>query len=476
MMRRVHTQGATPAGPFFHRPALCRRMSLNVLSDTVEQVLLVAQERDEKAVGSRGERRASSAQEADPALAYLAEHLDEAEEESAVSAVSFRGEQGGQTLLAPDVETVGASRTVQNLMSSPERLTALLRVLELLTEILPMRLLDVDEYRLLRAEVGGVFEAGSGAQAIGELLARIDLADLARSLRMSIPEHEGMARTKLLKRLRVVEALRSSKARPEWMVCTVIPVLPPEMRPVLVMDGGRFTAADVNELYCRVIHRNNRLKRFLELGAPDMILNREKAALQSACDALFNNAHTPRPMTGPGGRALKSLTDAISGKGGRFRHNLLGKRVDYSGRSVISVGLDLSVHQCGLPKKIVLELFKPFIIRKLLENDLFQSPKQAKRAVERNNALVWEVIDEAMEGKVVLLNRAPSLHRLSIQAFEPVIVEGSAIRLHPQVCSPFNADFDGDQMAVHLPLTDEAQREARRTDALNTQSAFPCLR
>jgi DNA-directed RNA polymerase subunit beta' len=334
-------------------------------------------------------------------------------------------------------------------------------VLQLLTEILPMRLLEIDAYRLLDFECPHVFQAGIGADAIRELLAAIDLDDLAQVLRASLSEHEGTVRTKMIKRLKIVEAFRTSQTRPEWMIFTTLPVLPPDMRPVLIMDGGRFTAADVNELYCRVIHRNNRLKRFMDLDAPDIILNREKAALQAACDALFNNAHTRRPMIGQGGRSLKSLTDTISGKGGRFRHNLLGKRVDYSGRSVISVGLELKVHQCGLPKKIVLELFKPFIIHKLVLYGIFRTPKQAKRAVEQNDPEVWEVVDEAMEGKVVLLNRAPSLHRLSIQAFEPVIVEGGAIRLHPQVCSPFNADFDGDQMAVHLPLTDEAQKEAR---------------
>ena len=371
--------------------------------------------------------------EEDPALTYLTAHPEEAEEWE----IEFEA------------------------MSARERCGQLRKVLELLLEILPLRLLTVDEYRLLQAECADVFEAGIGAEAIGELLARIDLDELAQSLRMSLPEHEGTARSRMIKRLKIVEAFRQSQTRPEWMIFTVIPVLPPEMRPVLVMDGGRFTAADVNELYCRVIHRNNRLKRFLELDAPDIILNREKAAVQNACDALFNNAHTHRPMVGPGRRPLKSLTDSITGKGGRFRHNLLGKRVDYSGRSVISVGLDLKVHQCGLPKKIVLELFKPFIIHKLLSYGCFETAKQAKRAVERKDPVVWDVIDEAMEGKVVLLNRAPSLHRLSIQAFEPVIVEGSAIRLHPQVCSPFNADFDGDQMAVHLPLTDEAQKEAR---------------
>ncbi len=389
-------------------------------------------------VGQGSHTLASSLQEQlegveDPALAYLTEHPEEVEEWE----IEFEA------------------------MSAHERCEQLRTVLALLSEILPLRLLNVDEYRLLQAECAEAFTAGIGAEAIRELLARIDLDDLAQSLRMSMPEHEGTARSRIIKRLKIVQAFQHSQTRPEWMIFTVIPVLPPDMRPVLVMDGGRFTAADVNELYCRVIHRNNRLKRFMELDAPDIILNREKAAVQNACDALFNNAHTSRPMVGPSKRPLKSLTDAITGKGGRFRHNLLGKRVDYSGRSVISVGLDLKVHQCGLPKKIVLELFKPFIIRKLLEYGFFESPKQAKRAVERKDPVVWDVIDEAMEGKVVLLNRAPSLHRLSIQAFEPVIVEGSAIRLHPQVCSPFNADFDGDQMAVHLPLTDEAQKEAR---------------
>jgi DNA-directed RNA polymerase subunit beta' len=306
-----------------------------------------------------------------------------------------------------------------------------------------------------------VFETASGGEAVRMLLGSLDLDALARDLHNQVHEGDANLRNHAIKRLRVVESLRTSKVDPTWMVLTVLPVLPPDLRPLVPVANGRLATSDVNALYARIIHRNNRIKYLLEHEAPAIILDHEKRLLQHACDALFDNAHTPRPQKGGRNQPLKSLTDTISGKMGRFRRDLLGKRVDFSGRSVICVGLELQLHQCGLPKKIALELFKPFIIQKLLEGSHAVTVRTSKRMVERRSPIVWEMLAEVMEGKVVLLNRAPTLHRLSIQAFEPVLVEGGAIRLHPLVCSAFNADFDGDQMAVHLPLSPAAQQEAR---------------
>src|SRR5881409_1735028 len=266
---------------------------------------------------------------------------------------------------------------------------------------------------------------------------------------------------KYAKRLKVTEAFRESGNRPEWMVLTVLPVLPPDLRPLVPLDGGRFATSDLNDLYRRVINRNNRLKRLLDLGAPEIIVNNEKRMLQEAVDALFDNGRRGRAVTGPGNRPLKSLSDMLKGKQGRFRQNLLGKRVDYSGRSVIVVGPTLKLHQCGLPKQMALELFKPFVMKRLVDLELAQNIKSAKRMVERRRSQVWDVLEEVIKEHPVLLNRAPTLHRLGIQAFEPQLVEGKAIQLHPLVCTAFNADFDGDQMAVHVPLSLEAQLEAR---------------
>src|SRR5579862_591318 len=305
------------------------------------------------------------------------------------------------------------------------------------------------------------FTISTGAQAVHDLLANIDIDLLALDLRETIKTGEGGIRKKAIKRLKVVEAFRQSRLSPTWTILTVLPVLPPELRPMIPLGGGRFATADLNDMYTRIINRNNRIKRLLEIGAPAIIINNEKRLLQDACDALLDNKRKKHPLIGSRNRPLKSLTDILSSKKGRLRRNLLGKRVDFSGRSVISVGLTLKLHQCGLPKKIALELYKPFVLGKILDRNLAGSPKQAKRLIERKDDLVWDLLEECMEGTCVLLNRAPTLHRLSIQAFEPVIVEGGAIRLHPLVCSAFNADFDGDQMAVHLPLSDEAQREAR---------------
>src|ERR687886_109816 len=324
-------------------------------------------------------------------------------------------------------------------------------------------LLTEERYRELLGEYGqGSFVAGMGAEAIRELLRRIDLDALAEALRLEMRESVSLQkRKKTIKRLKVVEAFRKSGNRPEWMILEVIPVIPPELRPLVPLDGGRFATSDLNDLYRRVINRNNRLKRLMELRAPDVIIRNEKRMLQEAVDALFDNGRRGRVLRGANNRPLKSLSDMLKGKQGRFRQNLLGKRVDYSGRSVIVVGPELKLHQCGLPKKMALELFKPFIYSKLELYGLASTIKAAKRMVEKERPEVWDILEEVIREHPVLLNRAPTLHRLGIQAFEPTLIEGKAIQLHPLVCTAFNADFDGDQMAVHVPLSLEAQLEAR---------------
>ncbi|MGE5509235.1 MAG: DNA-directed RNA polymerase subunit beta' [Chitinophagales bacterium] len=323
------------------------------------------------------------------------------------------------------------------------------------------RLLNEAEYREAREKYGQAFKAGMGAEALKKLLEEIDLEKLAKQLRQEIKETSGQRRVRAIRRLEVVDAFRKSGNRPEWMIMEVIPVIPPELRPMVQLDGGRFATSDLNDLYRRVINRNNRLKRLLELGAPDIIVRNEKRMLQEAVDALIDNGRRGRPVTGPGNRPLKSLSDMLKGKQGRFRQNLLGKRVDYSGRSVIVVGPDLRLHQCGLPKEMALELFKPFVMKKLVDRGFAHNIKSAKRMIERVKNEVWDVLEEVIAEHPVLLNRAPTLHRLGIQAFEPKLVEGRAIKIHPLVCSAYNADFDGDQMAVHVPLSAEAQAEAR---------------
>ncbi|GLV57853.1 DNA-directed RNA polymerase subunit beta' [Dictyobacter sp. S3.2.2.5] len=325
-----------------------------------------------------------------------------------------------------------------------------------------MDLLQENRYRELKDNFSDVFRAGMGAEAVRELIAGIDLEKLANDLRHEIGNTVGQRRKKATKRLKVVEAFRKSNTSPEWMIMTVLPVLPPDLRPMVQLDGGRFATSDLNDLYRRVINRNNRLKRLLELGAPEIIIRNEKRMLQEACDALIDNGRRGRAVAGSGNHKLKSLSDMLKGKQGRFRQNLLGKRVDYSGRSVIVVGPDLKLNQCGLPKRMALELFKPFVMRKLVEQNFAHNIKSAKRFVERVKPEVWDVLEEVIKNHPVLLNRAPTLHRLGIQAFEAVLVEGSAIQLHPLVCSAFNADFDGDQMAVHVPLSEKAQDEARQ--------------
>jgi len=329
------------------------------------------------------------------------------------------------------------------------------------TPLSEKQLLTEKEYREYRDKYGNSFKAGMGAEAIKEILQGIDLDQLSRELRAKLKESSGQKRVRTIRRLEVVEAFKTSNNRPEWMILDVIPVIPPDLRPMVQLDGGRFATSDLNDLYRRVINRNNRLKRLLELGAPDIIVRNEKRMLQEAVDALIDNGRRGRPVTGPGNRPLKSLSDMLKGKQGRFRQNLLGKRVDYSGRSVIVVGPELQFYQCGLPKKMALELFKPFVMKKLVKDGYVHNIKSAKRMVERVKAEVWDVLEEVIKEHPVLLNRAPTLHRLGIQAFEPVLVEGKAIKLHPLVCTAYNADFDGDQMAVHVPLTVEAQAEAR---------------
>ena len=323
------------------------------------------------------------------------------------------------------------------------------------------QLLTEREYKEMREKYEDTFEAGMGAEAVQKLLAEIDLEALSAELHEELEKATGQKRVRLLKRLECVDAFRLSGQRPEWMILNVVPVIPPDIRPMVQLDGGRFATSDLNDLYRRVINRNNRLKRLLELGAPDSIVRNEKRMLQEAVDALIDNGRRGRPVTGPNNRALKSLSDMLKGKQGRFRQNLLGKRVDYSGRSVIVVGPELKMYQCGLPKEMALELFKPFVMKDLVQKGIASNIKAARKKVERASTEVWDSLETVIKGHPVLLNRAPTLHRLGIQAFEPVLVEGHAIKLHPLVCTPFNADFDGDQMAVHLPLSTEAQREAK---------------
>lgn len=329
------------------------------------------------------------------------------------------------------------------------------------TPLMKKQLLTEKEYRDYREKYGNAFKAGMGAEAIKELLEEIDLEKLSKELRKELKDSSGQKKVRTIRRLEVVEAFRKSNNRPEWMILEVIPVIPPDLRPMVQLDGGRFATSDLNDLYRRVINRNNRLKRLLDLGAPDIIVRNEKRMLQEAVDALIDNGRRGRPVTGPGNRPLKSLSDMLKGKQGRFRQNLLGKRVDYSGRSVIVIGPELQLYQCGLPKEMALELFKPFVMKKLVNEGYAHNIKSAKRMVERVKPEVWDVLEDVIREHPVLLNRAPTLHRLGIQAFEPVLVEGRAIKIHPLVCTAYNADFDGDQMAVHVPLSAEAQAEAR---------------
>ena len=329
------------------------------------------------------------------------------------------------------------------------------------SDLMYKQVLSEAEYQEAREKWGSTFRVGMGAESIKELLENIDLEKEYTELTEGLKGATGQKRARIVKRLEVVEAFRESGNKPEWMIMTNIPVIPPDLRPMVQLDGGRFATSDLNDLYRRIINRNNRLRRLLELGAPDIIVRNEKRMLQEAVDALIDNGRRGRPVTGPGNRALKSLSDMLKGKSGRFRQNLLGKRVDYSGRSVIVVGPELKIYQCGLPKEMAIELFKPFVMKELVQNGTAHNIKNAKKMVERLQPEVWDVLEEVIKEHPVMLNRAPTLHRLGIQAFEPILVEGKAIKLHPLVCTAFNADFDGDQMAVHLPLSVEAQAECR---------------
>ena len=327
-----------------------------------------------------------------------------------------------------------------------------------------LQLLSEEEYEDYIAEnEESELKVGIGSEAIKELLSEIDIKELAEEIRTELAGHvtSVQRKGKLIKRLRLLDSLISSETDPTWMIMDVLPVTPPDLRPMVQLDGGRFATSDLNDLYRRVINRNNRLQRLLEMGAPEIIVRNEKRMLQEAVDALIDNGRRGRTVVGPNNRALKSLSNIIEGKQGRFRQNLLGKRVDYSGRSVIVVGPSLKLNQCGLPKEMAIELFKPFVVNKLIERGYVQNIKSAKKKIERSEEIVWDILEEVIDGHPVLLNRAPTLHRLGIQAFEPKLVEGRAIQLHPLVCTAFNADFDGDQMAVHVPLSIEAQTEAR---------------
>ncbi|MPZ96251.1 MAG: DNA-directed RNA polymerase subunit beta', partial [Propionibacteriales bacterium] len=358
----------------------------------------------------------------------------------------------------------GAEREMKQLRDRAQR--ELDRLEEVWTRFRNLKVQDLegDEilYRDMKFRFGKYFDGFMGAAAIQRRLEDFDLQAESESLRETIRTGKGQRKTRALKRLKVVSAFLTTTNSPKGMVLDCVPVIPPDLRPMVQLDGGRFATSDLNDLYRRVINRNNRLKRLLDLGAPEIIVNNEKRMLQEAVDSLFDNGRRGRPVTGPGNRPLKSLSDMLKGKQGRFRQNLLGKRVDYSGRSVIVVGPELKLHQCGLPKRMALELFKPFVMHALVDRGLAHNIKSAKRIVERARPEVWDVLDEVIKTRPVLLNRAPTLHRLGIQAFEPVLVEGSAIQIHPLVCLAFNADFDGDQMAVHVPLSREAVAEARQ--------------
>src|SRR6201986_188862 len=330
------------------------------------------------------------------------------------------------------------------------------------TQLQKTQLLNEQEYREAQEQYGDTFVAGMGAEAIKMLLSQIELRTLNSELEESMNNTKSkQIRKKLAKRLKLIQGFMNSHSRPEWMILEVLPVIPPDLRPLVPLEGGRFATSDLNDLYRRVINRNNRLKNLLQLKTPDVIIRNEKRMLQEAVDALFDNGRHGRAVTGAGNRALKSLSDMLKGKGGRFRQNLLGKRVDYSGRSVIVIGPELKLNQCGLPKKMALVLFEPFIIRRLKDLGYVHTVRSAKKMIERQTPEVWDILEEVPKGPPVLLNRAPTLHRLSIQAFEPQLIEGEAIRIHPLVCTAYNADFDGDQMAVHVPLSVEAQMESR---------------
>ena len=389
-----------------------------------------------------------------------------------VTKASVRRERMGHIALAAPVSHIWYFKGIPSRMGlildlSPRTLEKVLYFASYIvldkgeTDLMYKQVLSEQEYQEAREKWGSAFRVGMGAESIKELLEAIDLDKEYEELQAGLEGATGQKRARIVKRLEVVEAFRESGNKPEWMIMTAIPVIPPDLRPMVQLDGGRFATSDLNDLYRRLINRNNRLKRLRELGVPDIIVRNEKRMLQEAVDALIDNGRRGRPVTGPGNRALKSLSDMLKGKSGRFRQNLLGKRVDYSGRSVIVVGPELKIYQCGLPKEMAIELFKPFVMKELVQNGTAHNIKNAKKMVERLQPEVWDVLEDVIKEHPVMLNRAPTLHRLGIQAFEPILVEGKAIKLHPLVCTAYNADFDGDQMAVHLPLSVEAQAECR---------------
>ena len=389
-----------------------------------------------------------------------------------VTKATVRRERMGHIKLAAPVSHIWYFKAIPSRMGlvldiSPKNLEKVLYFASYIvldkgdTNLAYKQVLSEQEYQDARETFGNKFRVGMGAEAIKELLMNVDVAGEADALKAELKDSTGQKRSRIIKRLEVMEAFRESGNKPEWMILDVIPVMPPDLRPMVQLDGGRFATSDLNDLYRRIINRNNRLARLLELGAPDIIVRNEKRMLQEAVDALIDNGRRGRAVTGPGNRALKSLSDFLKGKAGRFRQNLLGKRVDYSGRSVIVVGPELKIYQCGLPKEMALELFKPFVMKELVSRGISLNIKNAKKLVEKLDTQVWDVLEEVIREHPVMLNRAPTLHRLGIQAFEPILVEGKAIKLHPLVCTAFNADFDGDQMAVHLPLSVEAQAECR---------------
>ncbi len=438
-------------------------MSLADAQQRVAEIEAQVEERRRELEAER-ERRINEVAASGISPAEAREHVDAIEREIAAkqAELSEMLEAGREAINAEErIRTEPLFEEMRKLRAEVEQ-EFREQIEELEHEIRPRKLHNENKIREWQERYPGVFRAGMGAEAILEILKGLDLNAMRDQLQQEINSSSGQRRKKATKRLRIVEALRKSGNRPEWMIFTVLPVLPPELRPMVQLDGGRFATSDLNDLYRRVINRNNRLKRLLELGAPEIIIRNEKRMLQEAVDSLIDNGRRGRAVSGSGNHKLKSLSDMLKGKQGRFRQNLLGKRVDYSGRSVIVVGPELKLHQCGLPKRMALELFKPFVMHKLVAKGLAHNIKSAKRIVERARPEVWDVLEEVIKDRPVLLNRAPTLHRLGIQAFEPVLIDGSAIQIHPLVCSAFNADFDGDQMAVHVPLSRYAVAEARQ--------------
>ena len=461
-----------------YEEGLRRAASQAALAEDEAQVVEEAQDEESFDVSVEDGEEAEDEEDEEDEDGQVQEGEDEEEEEEDFQDEAELGfalpETSYQTSNAPEaMSEEDLSRRVElERDAAKDRIADLDLAMDKLFELTPRELITEMEYRRLRDAVEicekhldgiftDLFNAGLGAEAVYELLAAIDLDELQHELRKEIDERTGARRARAVKRLKIVEAFRKSRNRPEWMILEVIPVLPPELRPMVQLDGGRFATSDLNDLYRRVINRNNRLRRIIEINAPESIINHERRLLQEAVDALIDNSRRSRPVTGSNRRPLKSLSDMLKGKEGRFRKNLLGKRVDYSGRSVIVVGPELKLHQCGLPREMALELFKPFVMRRLVEQGHTTNIKTAKRMVDRLRSEVWDALEEVIEGHPVLLNRAPTLHRLGIQAFEPVLIDGKAIQLHPLCCEAFNADFDGDQMAVHVPLSAHAQAEAR---------------